>query len=126
MSETQASTKIEDLPDNVQETTEIVQQLDNIISDVESDNGTEGELITETVEEPKDLEKPSKLLEYIQDSLVVFVLILLGTNSYSVDIFSKLPFLRNYSTSSHLFSALVALVIAISFFVVKYIINELQ
>ena len=122
MSETKASTKIEDLPDNDQETSDLIQELDTIISDEESDTDVEPQgILSNNNNISQNVSKD--IYTYIQDSVIIFILVILGNNTFMTDILEKIPYLNNYTSNSLVLNAVIALIISISFVIVKYILE---
>lgn len=118
----QASTKIEDLPDNNKEpSSEILQQLNDDISQTSD----------EEYPTPKEIKKPLKnkgisylnwdyILTYGKDALIVFVILFVISNNNVISLLSNLPYIKSYEPHSMIYNVIISLVVALLYFITKY------
>lgn len=114
------STKIEDLPDNNEDSAKILNELKDDVSETSeppSPKATKGPATSTN--------KFDDIFSLGKDSLIVFIIIILMTNEQLVNILSKLPYVSNYNRESMIFSSILALIGAIIYFGIKYSINNL-
>ena len=118
-----ASTNIEDLPDNFEdtETTSTSQKVINDLKKITDEASEEGE-------EDYDSIKPrskNKVLDVLTkngvNSVLVFLLILLALNKNYSYYISRLPFVSNYESDSLIGNIISAIIGVILFLAVKYL-----
>lgn len=120
----QASTKIEDLPDNKETSSSILQQLNDDISQSSEDDYQQDQQIQQ--QEIKSQSNTSsylvwdELLKYSKDAIVVFALVFALSNSNVISVLSNLPYINAYPPHSLVYNIIVSLVIAILYIVIKY------
>ncbi len=121
MSETQASTKIEDLPDNIKETEELVNDLDHIVTETESEAETERDTLVYNSE--KD-ESQDTLVEMVKDFVIIFSLFLTTSSLQFSSIISKIPILSTYASSGSITLTIISgIVAAFLFLAVKQLLK---
>lgn len=121
MSETQASTKIEDLPDNIKETEELVNDLDHIVTETESEAETERDILVYNSE--KD-ESQETLVDMIPDFVIIFSLFLTTSSPQFSSIVSKIPGLSMYASSGSITLTIISgIVAALLFLAVKQLLK---
>ncbi len=121
MSETQASTKIEDLPDNIKETEELVNDLDHIVTETESEAETERDTLVYNSE--KD-ESQDTLVEMVKDFVIIFSLFLTTSSLQFSSIISKIPGLSTYASSGSITLTIISgIVAAFLFLAVKQLLK---
>ncbi len=121
MSETQASTKIEDLPDNIKETEELVNDLDHIVTETESEAETERDTLVYNSE--KD-ESQDTLVEMVKDFVIIFSLFLTTSSPQFSSIISKIPILSTYASSGSITLTIISgIVAAFLFLAVKQLLK---
>lgn len=119
----QASTKIEDLPDNNKETSsQILQELNDDISQTSDEEYT-------TPKETKKLLKNNKgfsyinwehVLKYGKDALIVFVIIFIISNNNIISVISNLPYIKSYEPHSIIYNIIISLIVSLLYFITKY------
>lgn len=108
------STKIEDLPDNDQVSNQILTELND---DNQSD-------ISEIQVNKKVIVQKSqydKIFLILKDSFIVFGIVFALSNSYLISSFSQLPYINTLEPHSIIYNLIIALVVALLYFIVKYL-----
>lgn len=109
------STKIEDLPDNDQTSNQILRELKD--DDIESE-------ISDIQESKKVVIKKSnydRIISLLKDSLIVFSIVFTLSNTYVINAFSQLPYIKTLEPHSIIYNIIIALVVSILYFIVKYL-----
>lgn len=116
----QASTKIEDLPDNNKTASDkILQELD----DNESYHSEDEEQQLRIQQQPVNIESGFKwddLLEPGIDAIIVFALVFILSNSYTLSILSNIPYIKNLEPHSIIFNVIISAIVSLLFLVIKY------
>jgi hypothetical protein len=119
-----ASTNIEDLPDNFEETENTTsQKVINDLKQITDDTSEEGEEEDYESIKPKSKNKVIDVLtKNAVNSILVFVLILLVLNKNYVYYIAKIPFISNYYESDSFVGNFISAIIGvIIFLLVKYL-----
>ncbi len=120
----QASTRIEDLPDNVEHhdvSTKILKELNEDTESVSS------EIIVKPVKTSEEPDYATKILQALKshkDVLIVFVTVFILSNRTFIDLISKIKYVSGLPTHGLSFNAIISAVASIIFFVLKFILEK--
>ncbi len=108
------STKIEDLPDN---------EMSNQILEELKEDDIESEISDKQVSKKVIIKKSNydKIMSLLKDSIIVFSIVFGLSNTYFISTFSQLPYIKTLQPHSLIYNLIIALVAAISHFIVKYL-----
>lgn len=116
-----SSTKIIDLPDNKDTSSNILNDLNDDVS-VISENET---VIPTNITPVSSFIDYDELLNSLKDASLVFILVFILTNSSIISLLSKLPYISSFEPHSMIYNGIISLVISIVYLVIKYSLNVL-
>lgn len=117
MSQQIGSSHIDEL-DDAELTDQVLQELDEAIDD-DADSST-GEVKVITSKRTSGTLFDKKLFKNGIDAFIVLILTLIVSNKYTLHMLFKLPFLRSFTDHAFIPVTLVAFLISILFFIIKF------
>lgn len=113
------STKIEDLPDNDNEivSNKILKELNE---DEEEDKNSEISEIQVSKKVVIHNSQSNKVFDKVKDSIIVFSIVFALTNTYVLSAIGHVPYIKTLEPHSIIYNIIIALIISILHFIVKY------
>lgn len=121
-----SSTKIADLPDNKETSSNILNDLNDDVSVI-----SENEPVVSISESTPLPPSSSSFIDYdelinsLKDASLVFILVFILTNSSIISLLAKLPYISSLEPHSIIYNGIISLVISIVYLVIKYSLNVL-
>lgn len=118
------STKISDLPDNT--SSKILNDLknednDSIISETDEIEEDDNNLNYSLKKTKKSKILTTQNIAVLYDACIIFVLVFVMTNKYSLSVISKIPYLTNYAPHSMIYNIIIALIVSIIYIAIKFL-----
>lgn len=118
-----SSTKIEDLPDNKDTSSKIIQELndDNISElsqeDIQPSAAPSNNVLVSSSSSSCDWDT---IFLHAKDASIVFALVFIMSNPYVISSLSTLPYIKSLEPHSMIFNIIISLIVSVLFFIIKY------